>query len=227
MGLFLAVAGVAGATEGSVEQTLGHYAAQHGMTFDRSTEYLSADGDGRLAMSAGPAGISVLFPSDFMESDDCAAHLSKTLKAPAFSFHIHDGDMWMYVFFVNGVETDWFNPLPEYWDDDISEEERRQWAGRASVVSEHWPGVRKEQVEKYLVHWDLETMYDDRKKAYADDEYYFGDDWQLVDFMRLLGLKYPMDDRGKGDGTMFRFSQGARPERRTAAPSPKPWWRFW
>jgi len=227
MGLFLAVAGIGGATEPSVENALAGYASQHGMRFEHS-ESVSMDGAGQLVMSAASAGgVSVLFPSDFMEWDDCAAHLSKSLKAPVFSFHIHDGDLWMYVFFVSGAGTDWFNPLPEYWDDDISEEERRKWAGRASMVSEHWPGVRKEQIEKYLVHWDLDKVYDEKKKAYQDDEHHFGEDWQLTDFMRRLGLKYPMDGQGKAAGKVFRFSQGARPERITATPGPKPWWKFW
>src|SRR6185436_13210174 len=127
MGLFLAVAGIGGATEASVENALAGYASQHGMRFEHS-ENVSLDGAGQLVMSAASAGgVSVLFPSDFMEWDDCAAHLSKSITAPVFSFHIHDGDLWMYVFFVNGAETDHFNPLPEYWDENITEEERRQW----------------------------------------------------------------------------------------------------
>jgi len=58
-----------------------------------------------------------------LEWDESSAFLSRELQAPVFSFHIHDGDLWMYILHVNGLAVDQFNPVPDYWDDQISSEE--------------------------------------------------------------------------------------------------------
>ena len=42
-------------------------------------------------------------------------------------------------------------------------------------------------------------------KAYADDEFNFGDDWQLLDFMRRLSLPFPLAPDGQPVGETFRF----------------------
>ncbi len=67
----------------------------------------------------------------------------------------------------------------------------------------HWPKIRAEQIKNYLVHWDLDELGD--KKAYPDDQHSIGEDWQLVDFMKKLGLDYPIGDDGIA-GKVFRFS---------------------
>ncbi|MCL4855402.1 MAG: hypothetical protein KJZ78_28905, partial [Bryobacteraceae bacterium] len=45
----------------------------------------------------------------------------------------------------------------------------------------------------------------ERKKAYPADQFHYGDDWQLVDFLGKLGLDYPVDDRGAAHGATYRF----------------------
>jgi hypothetical protein len=34
-------------------------------------------------------------------------------------------------------------------------------------------------------------------KAYPADEFEYGSDWQMADFMRAVGLEYPIDARGE------------------------------
>jgi hypothetical protein len=109
----------------------------------------------------------------------------------------------MYELYVNGKTVDQFNPIPDYWSDEMSEEEKASWGGNAAIVAKRCPGVREESIEKYLVRWHLDDL--DRGKAYADDE--FGlEDWQMVDFMRKVGLPYPIDQSGKCHGDAFDFS---------------------
>ena len=56
--------------------------------------------------------------------DDCEGgveeamqDLSKKLETSTFYFHIHDGDLWMYSFYVKGEELDRFNTQPDYWEE--------------------------------------------------------------------------------------------------------------
>jgi hypothetical protein len=115
----------------------------------------------------------------------------------------------MYRLFANGKEVDHFNPIPGYWSEKITEQERLLWKGNAKVVAEHWPGLKAEAIEKYLVAWDLDN--DNPKRSYPDDKYKPGDCWQLLDFMRRLGLNYPIDDHGKVAGQTYDFKVGDKP----------------
>jgi hypothetical protein len=67
--------------------------------------------------------VSVFYPNGFVEWDESSAYISKELKTTVFSFHIHDGDFWMYILYNNGQIIDQFNPIPDYWDENISDEE--------------------------------------------------------------------------------------------------------
>jgi hypothetical protein len=42
-------------------------------------------------------------------------------------------------------------------------------------------------------------------KAYEEDGHAIGDCWQLADFMRKLGLTYPVDDQGQAAGETYTF----------------------
>jgi hypothetical protein len=60
-----------------------------------------------------------------------------------------------------------------------------------------------ESIGNYLFDWDLDD--EDPDKAYPDDEFPFNDCWQVTDFMRRLGLIYPVDDHGKPSGATYQF----------------------
>src|SRR5262245_53995995 len=107
MGLFLALSGVAGADPQAVERSLAEYAAGRGMAVEAASSTL--DHANALVIAPSPQkNVSLMYPGEFIEWDDAAAHLSRTLERPVFSFHIHDGDLWMYVLFADGEEVDWF-----------------------------------------------------------------------------------------------------------------------
>jgi hypothetical protein len=70
-------------------------------------------------------------------------------------------------------------------------------------VARHWPFVRPDDIANYLVHWDLDD--ENPGKAYPDDRCSYNDCWQLLDFMRKLGLPYPLDDASNGIVAAYRF----------------------
>src|SRR5262245_50660427 len=108
MGLFLSMSGVIGADAAAAEEALRDYSREnHGMMV---LEPLSTD-DGCLTLSESTGGCTVLYPHEFLGWDDASEFLSRSLRKPVFSFHIHDGDFWMYILYADGREIDRFNPI--------------------------------------------------------------------------------------------------------------------
>ncbi len=201
MGLFLALAGVIDASESEVAAALADYTNTKNGSFQAETR--STEDDDTLVVHGDNGNTCLLFPSNFFDWDDVSKALSLFLKKAVFSLHIHDGDLWMYVLYRDGIQVDGFNPIPDYWDEEISDEERASFKGNAAIVSQYVSSVRSEDIEKYLVVWDLDA--DEPGKAYAHDEYPYGLDWQMLDFMKKLRLPYPMDSRGHPLGQTFLF----------------------
>jgi hypothetical protein len=196
MGLFLAMSGVNEATIPAVEAALTAYASEKGLTFKPAS---SGNPEDVLRMAESGNRCTIIYPGDFVEWDGVSAFLSLKLQTSVMSLHIHDGDLWMYTMFDKGKKVDQFNSIPDYWGE-LSEDEAKQWKGNAVAVAEHWPSLRAESIERYLVTWDLDD--DDPGKAYPDDEFAYGTDWQVVDFMRKLGLTYP-----GSAGRMYEFHE--------------------
>src|SRR5262245_55492802 len=109
MGQFLSMSGVVGVQEDSVVYTLRTYAEDHKGSLEEAE--LTTDDDGCLVVSEGIGGVTVLYPGDFFDWEDAAQFLSKRLKRPVFSSHIHDSDLWMYSLYQNGEVVDQFNPI--------------------------------------------------------------------------------------------------------------------
>jgi len=195
------MSGVAGSGRESVAGALRQYAAQKRGTFEPATPGEAFDERQMLILAESREGnTTVFYPSDFLDWDDASNFLSVTLKTPVLSLHVHDGDFWMYILFANGQPIDRFNPVPDYFGEDQDES---AWSGNASLLARTWPNVTEAQVANYLQRWETED--DAGGKAYPDDEYETGVDWQIVDFMRKVGLIYPIDDQGGVTGSMYRF----------------------
>jgi hypothetical protein len=202
MGLFISMSGVIGGSHAEVEAALRRFAVSRR---GRLGEDSSAPDDERLVIAESVGGVTVLYPDAFLGWDAAASHLSEETGMPTFSFHIHDGDLWMYLLFETGEVVDRFNPIPEYWQE-LDEQECALWGGRADEVARRVCGLTPGAVSRYLVRWGDDVLgATQRSKAYPDDTWFYGDDWQLVDFMRRLGLAYPVDDRGAVLGTTYRL----------------------
>lgn len=236
MGLFLALNSIIGKSAADVAGSLDKFARKSGSKLEPVDSAPEAGQACSILESNG--NTTVLFPDHFMQWDDAAAFLSEDLHTPVFSFHIHDGDLWMYVLYVDGKDADQFNPIPEYWDDTIGQEEMDLWKGDAETLAIYLPHIQAETIVNYLVHWD-EDM-DTTKKAYPDDEYHF-EDQQLFDFMRRLQLPVPFNDHFEPLGNIYLLhmnedaedmsSSGQGHAADTSIPDPggkkKPWWKFW
>lgn len=211
--MFLALSGIIGRGKDVVLKQLEQYS----MPANEDADCLVQELDGNT---------TIVYPDYFTGYDDCSAIISKALNCVVFSCHIHDGDLWMYVLYSNGQVIDQYNPMPDYWDDSISDEERDSWKGSAAVVAGVAPWLQQNDVARYLVPWN----HDDdghNQKAYPNDQYP-KEDWQLLDFMRKLKLPYPPDDdRAPVDKYDLRTKQLARNVLQQAEAPKKQWWKFW
>jgi hypothetical protein len=208
MGMFLSLTSVVGKTQNEVVNSLTNYAKSVGGGLKK--ENLSIDNDNCCVIEEAIGNTTIFNPYAYLEWDKSSEFISKDLNAPVFSFHIHDGDLWMYVFFVNGEIVDQFNPIPDYWDDSISVEEIESWKGDASILVKYLNNVKQLNIEKYLVRWDLES--EENGKAYVDDEF-TNEDWQLLDFMKRIGLPYPLDENGNPKGQIYKLWTKELPSR--------------
>lgn len=109
----------------------------------------------------------------------------------------------MYVLYYKGEVVDQFNPIPDYWDEDLSDQEAASWQGNAATVADYVPAAQVSAIENYLVRWDLDALRP--SKAYPTDEY-MQEEWQLLDFMKCLQLPYPITEDGP-DGQVFRIGR--------------------
>lgn len=231
MGMFASLSGIIGKSQAEIVNSLRNYAQSVGGGLVE--ESLDIEHDNFCSVESSNGNTTIHYPHGFLEWDECSAFLSKELNTPVFSFHIHDGDLWMYILYVNGEDADQFNPIPDYWDENISEEEMDSWKGDATTLAQYIPGLDIKKIERYLVRWDIDG---EPEKAYEDDEFP-NEDWQLVDFMKKIGLKYPREDHHHPSGQSYKLwtrqlrlqpentnKISAPPEKKAA---PKPWWKFW
>jgi hypothetical protein len=238
MGLFLSASGVLSPNGKAVRDAIASYVLSTGGTFEPRE---GATNDRNIGViQSTESTTTVLYPDGFTDWDALSKFLSLELNKPAFSFHIHDGDLWMFVAFQDGKEVAWFNPIPDYWEQ-IDDAERNRWAGNPQSVALLVPGLVAASIERYFVPWTDEILAAEQK-SYDDDEFPIGVDWQLSDFMRRLSMVYPLDASGTPTGETFylkvrrqRAASGAaitsppQPESPSPQqkPSPRPWWQFW
>ena len=232
MGMFLALAGIIGKSQNEVIASLTNYANSVGGGVQEDNT-IDSDNDNCCIVQEANGNTTIFFPNYFLEWDAASEFISRELNATVFSLHIHDGDLWMYVLYNNGKVVDQFNPIPDYWDENISDEEIESWKGNASIVTNYVSYVKTEEIENYLIRWDLDDDEDDDEKAYQTDEF-TNEDWQLLDFMAKLKLPYPFDDNGKSKGQTYKFwtkkltlKQEKTYPPNKAEPKDKPWWKFW
>jgi len=230
MGTFLSLSGVIGKTQNEVVTSLTNYAKSVNGGLEPDNQ-LTANDDNCCTIQEVNGNTTIFNPSAYLEWDKSSEFISKELKAPVFSFHIHDGDLWMYVLYYDGEIVDQFNPIPDYWEK-ISKEEIENWKGNASIVAKFVSTVNIKDIEKYLVRWDLDA--EEIGKSYPEDEYTKGD-WQLLDFMKKIGLTYPFDDKGNPKGQVYKlWTKELRLKTQTKSipttkpiDNSKPWWKFW
>ena len=230
MGNFLALSGVIGKTQNEVFTSLTNYANSVGGGIQQDNT-LNSDNDNCCITDEANGNTTIFYPDGYLEWDDSSEFISRELNATVFSLHIHDGDLWMYLLYNNGKVVDQFNPVPDYWDENITNEEIESWKGNASIVVNYVSYIKSKDIERYLVRWDLNE--EESTKAYPTDEF-TKEEWQLVDFMTKLKLPYPLDDNGNPKGQTYKFwteKLRLKPATKNLTTKTKtevkPWWKFW
>jgi hypothetical protein len=230
MGNFLALSGVIGKTQNEVCASLTNYANSVGGGIQQDNTH-NSDNENCCIVEEANGNTTIFCPYGYVEWDDSSEFISRELNATVFSLHIHDSDLWMYLLYNNGKVVDQFNPVPDYWDENITEEEIESWKGNASVVAKYVSYIKPKDIEKYLVRWDLDE--EESTKAYPTDEF-TKEEWQLVDFVTKLKLPYPLDDNGNPKGQTYKFwteKLRLKPETKNltkkTVKNDKPWWKFW
>ncbi|MVX66087.1 hypothetical protein GKZ28_20620 [Clostridium chromiireducens] len=145
----------------------------------------------------------ILYPELFSEINEVAIYLGKKLDSPIFNFYIYDVDLWMYELFYDGKIIDRFCPLPRYIED-IGIEEIKLYKGNPKVVCKFLEAIQFDEIREYYKPW-TEKLIKSQEKAYSNDEFTYGMNWQAVDFMRKLGLKYPIVDEEELIGRAFKL----------------------
>lgn len=135
--------------------------------------------------------IGILFNDGAAGFEPLAQVLSVKLKTPVLLLYIYDDDFWGYYFYDRGLKLDSFCPIPDYFDEEASEAEKCK--GDAGVISKYFEADPKE-IEGYLIRWTDELLGEAEIKAYPDDEFCYGDCWQMADFMKRLGYPYEYDE---------------------------------
>lgn len=155
MGLFLSLSSILGKSKSEVEKTLNEYLISKSNRLEIKT--INQLNDNSCIIGEGQNGITILYPYNFMEWEEVSNFISKKLNCPTFSFHIHDGDLWMYSLYKNGNLVDKFNPIPDYWDENISQKEIEAQKGNSKLISELINNIKAKDILNYLVRWNLKA----------------------------------------------------------------------
>jgi hypothetical protein len=228
VGTSLSLSGVFGASADDVVRALKKYAARKWLYFELLEG--SANGEGVGMIAEGNGACTVLYPYPFYNADDVSRRLSNQLKTAVFSLHIHDGDLWMLYAYDNGKEVSWFNSYPDYWFD-LEEAEQARCVGDAAVIA-RLANLPMESIQNYFVLRNHEASLP-AGKAYESDEYENCDPWQMLDFMRRVGLPFPeADNEQPAKRPIYLHKkkppvQAGRAIQTAQTPANRPWWKLW
>lgn len=158
---------------------------------------LESEGGDYVDVYSCQSGAVLCLPGEILhDSEGVAAKLSDRLALPVIALHLSDDVVWGYSLFESGHEVDCYSSLPNYWEELTPSEVRRQ-AGDASVLAKVWPDVSVEAISGYLTNKEELSEEIEDSTAYPEDQFSVSDAWQLLDFMKKLGLDYPFDEDGE------------------------------
>ena len=178
MGLFLQTAVVRNCDENTARTVLERLAPEKDWNLNVSEcRFVSND-----------KGVQVLFNDWCSGYEEMAEVLSKEIGRDVLLLYIYDGDFWGYFFCENGVMLDQFMPIPDYFDEKNPVPDA---SGNAALIAERFH-VPEGDVAPYLTSWALDDL-DGAETAFKEDEFPFGDCWQMVDFAAKLGWPWPWD----------------------------------
>lgn len=142
-----------------------------------------------------PSGHCLIMPGQMLhDAEGIARSLSHHLSASSILLHFSDDVVWSYDLFQAGQMLDSYSSRPNYFAT-ASEDQIMRLKGRPEVICSNWPNVRPDDIAFYLSNKEL-LADGSESKAYGTDKSPEWDAWQVCDFMRKLGLEYPVDENG-------------------------------
>lgn len=174
MGVFLQTAILPGAAECDARKAVERAARLQGCEL---TEKLCRYTGNRL-------GVQIFFGDETSGFFELAENLSKALKGPVLLAYIYDGDFWGYNLYDDGCEIDRYEGMPDCFSE-VTEKQPLRATGTPESLARYF-SVEADSIRNYLVPW-TEELLEAGKKAYPEDQYPYGDCWQLTDFLTKLG----------------------------------------
>lgn len=142
----------------------------------------------------------ILYPKNFSEYNEIALYLADVFSSPIINFNIYNDNLWTYEVYFNGQIIDYFNPIAQRTDNKSD----KVYVGNPKIVCNFCHKVELNDIKEYYRLWTNELIIN-KQKAYSDDEFAYGENWQVVDFMRKLNLKYPITDEEETIGSAFKL----------------------
>lgn len=201
MGAFISMSGIIGKNLCEVLETLNSYFGILNKELEETA--LASEIYNLFLLDEYKNNTVLIYPETFFEFEEIAMYLSKELKIPIFNFYIYDTDLWVYEMYYDGKIIDKFNPSPKYLNN-IDENRLELYKGNPEIVCEYVKNIEFKDIKEYYRPW-TEELISNKKKAYSDDEFYYGSNWQAVDYMKKLNLKYPITDEEETIGRAFKL----------------------
>ena len=136
-------------------------------------------------------GTQVLMEGDCLGFATLAKTLSDLSENPVMLLYIYDGDFWGYDFY-GGKEEDHFRTRPDAFGP-VSPREKQRLSGNPAALSGWLPTWDTGMMRRYLVHWSDLDEEELEETAYPDDQFPYGDCWQMTDFIARLGFPWAFD----------------------------------
>jgi len=212
MGLFLHLSTIISTPKSKAIKTLKPLLYQDSYKLEETSDQNSHE---LCVIDSSNRNATILFPSLFNHWELSQA-LSYKLKTAVLTLEIHDGDFWFFVLYDKGNEVLKFNPAPEYYDENVKKEDLSSWLPNIEILCKYFPKTKPEEIENYFINWKSNnikhwTDKTDIKKAYPADNYAFGDGLQMFDFLKKIGITYPIDANNNISGNLFRLYQEIDP----------------
>lgn len=213
MGLFLHLSTIISTPKSKTVKTLRPLLIQDSYKLEETSDQNNSDE--LCVVDSANKNTTILFPSLFNHWE-LSQSLSYKLKTAVLTLEIHDGDFWFFVLYENGNEILKFNPYPEYYDENVKKEELNSWLPSIETLCKYFPKTKPEEIENYFINWKSNnikhwTDTSDIKKAYPADNYGYGNGLQMFDFIKKIGITYPIGDNDNISGTAFRLYKDIDP----------------
>lgn len=194
MGRFAFISAFVNRDKATVTNALSEYAQSCNGIFERGSKDPEIE---ETIIHGGCDVAAITFGRDAGDPDLITAEIARILDTWGIYFHIHDGDLWLYVLYQSGEEVEEFSVRPEYFGDPDATTSQAP----PQRIFDAFPSADPVKIERYLLPWTPEL---EGQKANPTDNYEYHDCMQLLDFINALGIQYPHPL----DGDAYLFLDG-------------------